>query len=228
MDTKRFREFFQSKIELGRLVVQGMGSQAEPDAEIILCCALSGLAAFLWPGPGIDRQRFIQLLIDFSQPSANLRLISLPVLASQLRDQGDVSSAINLKAKFFPGHPTEFLDPNVVDQDEAIVSSFLNSLDLKTIRRASYASIIYTDLRCALVHEYSLSPNMTSFNLFDIHNAPSYLHMNFEDGQTRMLLHLPFGYLADALNNITEALFTYWSTSSLLEKPPPLSWWVDG
>jgi hypothetical protein len=230
MDTKRFHEFFQSKIELGRLVIKEMGEQAEPDAEIILCCALSGLAAILWPGTGIDRQRFIQMLVDFdfSQPSANLRQISIPVLASQLRDEGDVSSAINLKAKFFPGHPSEFFDPKVVDQDEATVSAVSNSLSLKTIRRASYASIIYTDLRCALVHEYNLSENMTSFNLFDIHNAPSYLHMNFEDGRTRMLLHLPFGYLVDALTNITEALFAYWRTSSSLEKPRPLSWWADG
>lgn len=228
MDTKRFREFFHSKLELGRFLIKEMGVQAEPDAEIILCCALSGLASILWPGTGIDRQRFIQLLVDFSQPSANLQLISLPVLASQLRDQGDVSSAINLKAKFFPGHPSEFINPNVVDQDEAIVSSFINYLDLKTIRRSSYASIIYTDLRCALVHEYSLSPNMTYFNLFDIHDSPSYLHMNFEDGRTRMLLHLPFDYLANTLINITDALFTYWSTSSLLEKPRPVSWWVDG
>lgn len=223
-----FREFFQSKLELGQFLISEKGNLAEPDAEIIICCAISGLAAILWPDTGIDRQRFIQLLIDFSQPSTNLRHISIPKLASQLRDQGDTSSAITLKDKFFPGHPSEFLDPRVVDHDEATVSSFLNFLDLKTIRRASYASIIYTDLRCALVHEYRLSDNMTSINLFGIHNAPSYLHMNFEDGQTRMQLHLPFEYLANALSNITEALFTYWSTSSSLVKPRPLSWWADG
>ncbi len=228
MDTTRFREFFQSKIDLGWLIIRELGSDAEDDAEIILCCAVSGLAALLWPGPGIDRQRFIQLLIDFSQPSANLKRISIPVLTSQLRDRGDISSAINLKAKFYPGHPSEFIDPKIVDQDELAVSSFLNSLDLKTIRRASYAGIIYTDLRCALVHEFALSQNMTRLNLFDIHNEPSYLHMDYEDGRSRMLLHLPFGYITNTLTQITEGLFAYWEKSTALEKSRPPSWWVDG
>jgi len=36
------------------------------EAVIILCAALSAVAADVWPGKGIDRVRFVQLLKDFA------------------------------------------------------------------------------------------------------------------------------------------------------------------
>jgi hypothetical protein len=228
MNPTRHHQWFQSKLELARFLVAERGDQAEPDAQILLCCAISGLAAILWPGTGIDRQRFIQLLIDYSPSTANLHLISTPVLASQLRDRGDTSSAIALSSKFFPVHPSQFLNPNEVDHKETAVCALLKSLELKNVRRASYAAIIYADLRCALVHEYSVSPHITAFNLFGIHNIPSYVNMTYDNGQTRYLLHFPLHYLVDILSSTADALFAHWSTSSVWANPRPSSWWADG
>ena len=94
MDPTIYRQFFNSKLEIARFLVKERGDKAEPDAEILLCCAISGLAAILWPGRRIDRQRFVQLLIDFCPSRANLTLISTPVLASQLMNSKEVSKLI--------------------------------------------------------------------------------------------------------------------------------------
>jgi hypothetical protein len=228
MDPTKYRQFFQSKLELARFLVQEKGDQAEPDAEILLCCAISGLATILWPGLYIDRQRFVQLLIDFTNYSAGLQLISTPVLASQLQASGDTSSAIILSNRFFPGHHSEEIEPAEADQDESVVAAVINILDSKTIRRASYASIIYTDLRCALIHSYSISPHITTFNLFGDQTKPSYTNMTFEDGHSQRLLHLPFKYLCNILMDIAEAVFTFWESTPQWEKPKPSSWWCDG
>jgi|SRR5271157_4629059 len=228
MDPIRYQQFFRSKLELAKFLVVEKGDQAELDAEILLCCAISGLAAILWPGTGIDRQRFIEFLVEYSQSTSNLQLISTPVLASQLRDMGDTSSAIHLSRKFFPGNPSEEIKPMQVDQGETMVVATLSSVDLKVIRRASYASIIYNDLRCALVHEYSISPYITNFNLFGTHATLSYTNMTLEDGQSRRLLHIPFQYLADVLDGTAQAVFAYWSKSSQWERPRPALWWTDG
>jgi hypothetical protein len=228
MNSSKYRQFFQSKLELARFLVLERGDEAEPDAEILLCCAISGLASILWPGKHIDKQRFVQLLVEFSPPKANLQKISTPVLASKLKDDEDVSTANELSNKYYPHQPKEILDPMKVDQDESVVSEAFKSLGLKTIRRASYASIIYTDLRCALIHEYRNSPYIAPFNMFEIPKKPYYVNMTFEDGRVRHLLYIPFSYLADILDSTTDALFSYWSESSEWEKPQPTSWWIDG
>lgn len=227
MDTTNYSQFFEQRLELARWIVTDKGKDFEADAEIILCSAIGALASKLWPGTGIDRQRFTELLVNFSSSKVDLRIISTPVLAWQLRSHGDLSSAIDVAKHFFPGHPKEVLEPTVVDQDESVIITAFNHLDKKTIRQASYASIIYRDLRCGLIHEYDISEPITPVNLFEIYNSPSYLNMSYANGQNRRLLHIPFEFLVNVLSSITESLFTYWSIATKWEKPHPSNWWVD-
>jgi hypothetical protein len=228
METRGYRRFFETRCELARWIIIEKGKGFEADAEIILCCALGALATKLWPGLRIDRQRFTQLLIDFSPTQFNLKLISTPVLAWQLRDQGDTSTSINLATHFFPGHPTEDLQPALVDQEDTVVFAAFPHLDRKSIRRASYASVIYSDLRSGLVHEYDFSGPITSMALSDKISRPSYLNITYEDGQTRRLLHLPFEFILTVLSAVAESLLSYWENASEYEKSRPPSWWVDG
>lgn len=57
METKYFQKWLSSKLELAALLVEEKGEEAEPDSQILLCCAISAFAAVLWPGIGLDRQR---------------------------------------------------------------------------------------------------------------------------------------------------------------------------
>lgn len=228
METIYFQKWLNSKLELATLLVEEKGEEAEPDAQILLCCAISGFAAVLWPGTGLDRQRFIQLLIEFSPIHERLKRISTPVLASNLRNSKNSKSAKVLSDKYFPGHPTEMLDPEQVDRPESEIISIFPSLKLKKIRKASYASIIYTDLRCALVHEYSLSPNLTDFNLFGNTDTPTYVNIQTIAGQRRRVLHLPINYIKTILKETADNLFEYWASSTSWTKPIPSSWWADG
>lgn len=57
------------------------------DAEIILCCANSGLAAKFWPGKGIDHTRFVQLLIYFSSHKFMAENISVLLLIKKFDEK---------------------------------------------------------------------------------------------------------------------------------------------
>ncbi len=131
MDTTNYSQFFERRLELARWIVTDKGKEFEADAEIILCSAIGALASKLWPGTGIDRQRFTELLVNFSSSEVDLRIISTPVLAWQLRSHGDRSSADDLANHFFPGHPKEVLEPTIVDQDESVIITAFNHLDKK-------------------------------------------------------------------------------------------------
>jgi hypothetical protein len=228
MDTSNYRRFFNETRELAQwIVAEKNAKRFEADAEIILCCALGALATKLWPGRGIDQRRFVQLLVDFGKPETNLVLISTPALYWQLREGGDVTSAIHLANHFYPGDPKQTLSPIRVDRDETEILTAFQQLDLKLIRRASYASIIYNDLRCGLVHEYDISAPMTSFDFNENRTTPSYFNITDELDQTRTLLHLPFVFIVDTLDRIAESLFNYWDTASHWEQAVPVRWWID-
>ena len=99
MGTLIFRKWFQERLTFADEIVSQHGAKAEPDAEIILCCAISALAATIWPGERIDRKRYIQLLIEFAPLEFSIRKISICHLLSYLQDKAK-SNAVNVLINF--------------------------------------------------------------------------------------------------------------------------------
>jgi hypothetical protein len=58
------------------------GSYAE--AAIIVCAALSALAAELWDGRNIDRVRFVEMLVRLGAQASECSRISIPLLVQHL------------------------------------------------------------------------------------------------------------------------------------------------
>ena len=84
IDTDFYRAWFERRLALANAIVQEHDESFEADAKILLCCAISGLAARAWPRKSskesIDKARFTQLLVDYAPPKAEIKRISIPAL----------------------------------------------------------------------------------------------------------------------------------------------------
>jgi len=139
MDTTDFRGWHSSKIQMADEIVRLYGTKGEPDAEILLCCATSGLAALMWSGKGLDQRRFIEFLVRFALPDTHVKRISIPLLAEKMEEKKDDSSAQLRRNKFLPQNPALGVDGDQIDQCESIIFTLLPHLARKEVRESSYA-----------------------------------------------------------------------------------------
>jgi hypothetical protein len=176
--------------------------------------------------------------------------ISIPVLISRLLDRGDDSSIKLLMDRFYPQSDSQRVFSEDVDVSEAEILAHLPHLKIPEIREASYAGIIYRDLRCALVHEYKVSSYLTTFDLWDERENPSYVNMRLPpneseaqrlasefgipveyaqeaiSNQTR-LLYLPYPFIRNALASVANSAFDVWDQSTTFTKLPHRYWWIE-
>lgn len=251
MDTTRVREWHQSRLEIADAIVETFGDEGQFDAEILLCCAMGALASRMWPGRGIDRVRYVQLLADFAPDLAEVKRISVPLLHKKLKAMGNTASANVLESRFLAGLEGRVLTGPEIDQSEQTLTALLPSVSMGFLRQASYAAIMYADLRCGLVHEYSLSPSMIEFGLSRRQDVPIYINMMctvdldneavisgelsdeglewelLRSNSTR-LLYLPYQYVRRLSSCIAQAVFDYWDKASEWCRPIPESWWIGG
>jgi hypothetical protein len=251
MNTSRFREWYSSKVQTADEIVNNRGDTAEPDAEIILCCANSGLAALMWPGDRIDKFRFTQFLVEYASPQTNIQRVSIPVLIGRLETDGDNTAAMVLRRQFYPQSDLEIVDGDKVDQLESVVKGVLPHIATKDLRESSCAGIIYLDLRCGLVHEYRLSTYLASFSMSSRTNVPSYVNMLVEPNEVEVKakmqefgiseelvraalakhkrrMHLPYEYVRNVMVSSADAAFAYWDSATSWERPEPATWWIQG
>ena len=251
MDTQRFRDWYASKLETCDHIVDKFGESSYPDAEILLCCATSALTAQMWPGLGIDKQRYTEFLVDFAPDRDVVTTVSVPVLVAKLSEANRAQDAAQLKRAFYPEHRLQLLTTHEVDQDEIAIRQILPSLPLGQIRESSFAGIFYADFRSALVHEYSLSPYLRSFNLVGREDIPSYVNMSMDVDEASVMeiaqssgiseaaarsalarserfLHLPYEFVRDVLSATAQSSFDYWDGQSTWNRSAPSRWWILG
>lgn len=120
--------------------------------------ALSAIASDLWPGTGKDKTRFVEAWVRCAPDRSSTR-ISIPALIRLLRKNGEPSTAARVQALRGELHSFGNSDRVVtggdIDAEEEEVSSL--GIARALIRRASYPSVFYEQVRSSLVHEYSLS-----------------------------------------------------------------------
>lgn len=247
MDTTAVREWYQSRLEIADAIVDRFGEAGQFDAEILLCCATSALSARIWPGQKIDGFRYVQLFVDFAPDPAEVKRISVPKLHEKLKDIGDIASAQVLETRFLAGLE-DLLTAREIDQSEETLTALFPSMPLRLLREASYAAILYQDLRCGLVHEYSFPPHMIDFGLSRRQDVPSYvnvittpnlheeviisgelsvdeLEMEWLSSESIRRLYLPYRYVRRLSTNVAQGVFAYWDKASEWCRPRPPSWW---
>ncbi len=252
MDTTTVREWYQDRLDIADAIVDTFGDEGLFDAEILLCCAMSALAARIWPGERIDRFRYVQLFVDFAPDPAEVKRISVPRLHEKLKaKKEEIASAQVLESRFLAGLEDRVLTGPEIDQSEQTLTALLPAISLGRLREASYAAILYQDLRCGLVHEYSLPPHMIDFGLSRRQDVPSYVNvmatsnlegevmisgeLSADELETELLssestkrLYLPYRYVRRLSLNVAGGVFAYWDTASEWCRPIPQPWWLGG
>jgi hypothetical protein len=92
METKRAVALRLASGECGGSCVEG---------SIILCAAISALAAEVWPGKHKDKVRFVEVLTqDFAPNDLNTTRISVPLFVWYLERESRKSEAVILRKSF--------------------------------------------------------------------------------------------------------------------------------
>lgn len=222
MDTWR-TEWIKTKRDVALRLASRECGGSYGEAVIILCAAISALAADVWPSRGKDRARFVEVLKDFAPSDLNTARISIPLLIARLRDQARTSELVTLEKAFLDYCPSRVLTGNEVDKSEAEILRVCQTLNSKEIRECSYANLLYGAIRSGYAHEYRPGPQADSWAVTSVRTTPV-SYVNWVNDPDRHI-HFHSGWLADVALAVAEAVDAVGAT---LPRIDPLPWWVHG
>ncbi len=206
------RSFLQGRIRLVRRLLADP-EVAYADLGLILTAVLSACASSRWPGTGIDRSRFVELLVRASPLKLRAGFISVPALLSS----GLITEAQTPWAR--PGEWTRVYRGDEIDCDLDSAARSYPAVSKKDLKRHSYACLIYEWLRCGYAHEYCASAWTTSVPPSRETTEVSYIGRLTSSGIIRILsFHLE--YLIE---------LAAYHVSVLPDHPTsrPTKWWLD-
>jgi len=232
MDTASFRQWLEARLQISE-GLKALGEGAEADAEILLCCVISALAAAMWPGDRIDRFRFVEFLVRFADPSHQVKRISVPLLVAQLRANKKTNEMVRLKDEFYPGRRELVVTGEEIDQSEVKVLRALKGVARKDIREASYAGVLYSEFRSPLIHTYRLSRNLEPWGVSERTDVPTYVNLHKPNDPTEVqryarrrkvseaeavltltsserYLYFPYRYVRSVVTSAAEGAFGFW------------------
>jgi hypothetical protein len=211
------------KCQLAKRLSQGEAGGGYAEAAIIVCATLNSLALDLWPGTGIDRVRFIELLVKISPDAKICSTISIPLLIQHL-SQANKSSDADILTKHFSYTKSSFVITGPeIDCDESIINGLLPNLKPEIIRQFSYASILYGEIRSAYAHEYQPGDNAGTRPMSSKDNQKvSYINRLCDDLQIRRQMHFHIEWLLQLPVGIATAVDKILSNSNPKQ---PSTWW---
>jgi hypothetical protein len=217
--------FTKRKTETAYALFKGGCGGSYADAVLILSSVMSGIASAIWPGKKMDRKRFVEALVTYCKITPHPSHISLPVLVDMLEAMGSVGAtedASLLKKTFIAFNDGRILTGADVDRNECEVLSTCPRIPLKLVREASYANVLYTEVRSGFVHEYQTGERADSHPMTSTESGISY--NNWIDPRIRRIVfHFP--WLADSVNSVASSVDVI---SDKLPLKPPEKWWVEG
>jgi len=279
MDTSYFQDWFQRRIEIADNIFKIFGKDGVSDAEIIIFCAASALSYISWPRTDKqdhrDRKRFVEFLVKFSSGKYPIKIISTALLIQQLDQPNHKTDADILIEKFFrskydyysksperyhpdiediryaPGTLSRIIDPKDIDATEERILELIPAIKLKEIRKSSYASIIYSDLRSGLVHKYEpgekvarrgwnrKDDKLSYINYMimpdekDVEEFASLYNIDNQEArdalaQTQRRIYFPYEFIRNTVSDAANSLFEHWRDASTLSQNEPTKWWIDG
>ena len=194
---------------------------------MIVAAVLSGLAADLWPGDGIDRKRFVELWVQYGQNIPSATFVSLPLLTQWLDGEGRQGEARRVEASrpemFGPGYSTRVVTGTEVDMPEDQVLSVCPTLNRAEVRPFAYPTVFYKEVRCGLMHEYRFGSRASDWAMTMRTSEVSYFNMADGLDGTRRLIHFDLPWLTDLVLSIARAV------EPDTKKAPlslPGSWWL--
>ena len=221
MESAWWRRFTERKIRATACLIENcQGTYG--DVVLILSAVLSAMAAECWPGKGIDKRRFIQLLTDYDPCTM---LISIPRLRSYLISVDAHDQDALVRDNFMKDiHEGQIIRGPDVDQKEATITTLVKiEIPLAKLREYSYASLIYKEVRSSYAHEYKIG-NQADLIRMTSSESPDVSYVNME-GRTNRLIHFPLDMIANVTRNCASCMDRL---DGNLPREWPATWWIDG
>lgn len=218
------RNWARQKAGIARRLAGGESGAGYGEAALILCGAISAMAAEAWPGDRIDRRRFVEFVVRFSALSIRPETISVPLLVSSLRDSnGFEGEAHVVRRAFLNFEDSRILAAADVDRPEREIQGVCQTLPLKLLRASSYADVLYRRIRSSYAHEYRPAAKTMSWPM-TADDAAGVSYGNWIDDPDRHI-HFHVTWLADLVVDLGER-----SEREAIRFPlaRPERWWIDG
>jgi len=221
------KQWVSDKCAIAGRISRGAAGGGYPEAVILVCATLSALSAELWPGRGIDKNRFVELLVRIGPYGEYCQTVSVPLLVQSLADSGRTAEAEKLGRDLRFPHLSRVLTGPKIDATEAIVLESCPGLQVKEVRRFSYASVLYQDVRSSYAHEYQPGENAGSWPMTMLPDQRvSYINrlVNPERLKVQRLIHYHVDWLAELATELAGAVDDEGHVPRLL----PPQWWAEG
>lgn len=195
------------------------------EATLLLSSIVSGIAADVWPGEGIDRKRFVELWVRYVNPALDALRISVPLLVTALDEQGkQVEAAALRKARpvaYTPGYSARVVVGSEVDATEAEVLATCPGLAVREVREFVYPNAFYRHVRSTLVHEYHLGESASARPMTPKEAGVSYVNI-VTPPHRQIHFHIP--WLGEVIRSIAA------SVEPVIRSGPqavPQAWWIE-
>jgi hypothetical protein len=222
MDTL-WTDWVKEKQQIALRLSSGECGGSYGEAVIILCAALSTIAAKVWPGNGIDRKRFVQLLIEYAPPNFDVAKISVPLLVGSLRSAGKIDEMGRIKTVFINYDPSRVLTGDEVDKTEQEILAVCSTLNSQELRECSYANLLYREVRSSYAHEYRPGERADPWPMTMDPNA-RVSYVNWANDPDRHI-HFHIDWIAELAMSIAKAVD---SVANKLPLQAPSKWWIEG
>lgn len=206
------KQYLLDRIRLVRDLQSSGISVHYNDLVLILCAVLSACAAQRWPGSGIDRKRFVELLVKISPPEYHTDWVAIPALiADGLVDENDT---------LYVGNETRIFTDEEIDQPILDAAARFPQVGLKKLKSHTYASLIYAWLRNGYAHEYLAHRNITHVQASSHQARVSYIGRGVLGGGIQRMTSFHLDYLTQLAE---------WHAGEVVESPfpQPATWWLE-
>jgi hypothetical protein len=206
------RRFLRKRVELARTLATDNPLADYSDVVLVVTAVLSACASIRWPGKGVDRRRFVELLVKNSPEDFRLSWVSIPALINR----GSIRES---DTPYAGGNSTRIFRDDEIDLPFQDVRTRYPSVPQDQVRKYSYASLIYDWLRCGYAHEYHAHEDIITVPPSRKNARVSYIGRWTSESSKRMVaLHLD--YLLEIADYHVCAL-------PETEDPRPSVWWLD-
>lgn len=220
--------FVEQKLGVAEALNAGQCGGSYAEAAILISSAISGVAALLWPGERHDKRRFVEAWTRLTEPGLRADRVNLPLLCRELRTRGSHPFANVLEelrgGAFGAGQDSRVLTAHDVDMTEHEVFDACPDLGLVQIRRFSYPSIFYSQVRSALVHEYRVGRGADGYAMTTRDADVSYAN-ELINGEVVRKIHFHPEWLVAVARSIAAGASNLSAAAAL---KAPSRWWLEG
>ena len=207
------KQFLKGRLDIAKALSSDFPGAHYADVVLVITAVISACASLRWPGRGIDKKRFIELLVSYSPVDFHTSWVSIPALINE----GIISAK---ETPYKRGNSNDIFCGEEIDLPINKAREQYPNVTSKQLREHCYASLIYEWLRCGYAHEYCPHKNITQVPPSHKKARVSYIGRLIDENRIRRMVSFHLDYLI----SIAEYHVSILANKKSL---PPKTWWIE-